>query len=98
MPDEFKPHTYYLTRSSNSNGELSAMIDVWYRRPVGPRRLAFNRGRTWLPSDPPDGIDWKDDIGYYGAYSVQYCLAAFKTVPETDGECIVCETMQKVEN
>ena len=87
---------YYLTRDTNSLGQLSALVGVWYRRPIR-RRLSFDKGYTWIPSDPDgttDPPDWVEyDTGYYGDFTVDYCRKVFGTVPDTDRETVVCEQM-----
>lgn len=85
--------TYFLTRDTNASGELSLVIDVWWRRPIR-HRVTHRSGNVWLPSRSPDArpSDGTADIGYLGAYSVDQVKQWFKTVPDTDMECIRCDT------
>lgn len=89
--------TYYLTRDTNSSGELCPLIGVWYRKPIR-RKLSFDKGYAWIPSDPPkdmlppEGIAF--DTGYYGEYTTTHCMRVFGTIPDTDLEVIVCEQVR----
>ena len=88
------PATYYLTRDTNCQGELSTVVDVWYRKPMRCKITIDNGGYTWLPSVAPgeDRHEVPRDLGYYGNFTLAQCVLWFRTIPETDIECIKVET------
>lgn len=71
--------TYWISRSSNSNGGLACNVDVWYRKPVRCK-LRFPTGHAWMPSHCDD----TSDLGLYGSYTLDDAIRMFKTIPDTD--------------
>lgn len=79
-----KTVTYYLTRDSNCNGDLSPAINVWYLKPMRFKLPKFDKGYVWGPLHA-------EHLGLYGAYTVERARLAFKTIPDTDLELVKCE-------
>lgn len=80
------PEFVYLTRDSDDwTGELSDVVEVWADRPV-ISRAELSDGR------PAPGCGWfpptQDSEGLLGRYSLASARHHFRTVPETDHECV----------
>lgn len=67
----------WLTRDSDTDdGGLSPVIDVWSSR---PERTHDELGAYWLADT---------DAQHLGHYKIESARARFKTIPDTDLECI----------
>lgn len=82
---------YWVTRDSDVEGNLSDHVDVWTARPTR-RALTVTHGAYWIAEDRPDESDAL--AAHYGHYSAKVIQEGWKhTIPETDRECIRCETV-----
>lgn len=79
-----KVHTYYLSRDTNCQGELSPAVNVWYIKPIRRKLPKFDKGYVWGP-------EVADRLGLYGAYTMEAAEKAFGVRPDTDLELIKCE-------
>lgn len=79
------PEFVYLTRDSkDETGELSKIVEVWAERPSGSRGEledgSQGLGMLWLSTGDADGL--------LGRYTLAAAEKFFRTIPETDHECI----------
>lgn len=81
------PEFVRLTRDSDDwTGELSDVVEVWAESPVMSRAEMSDGspapGVCWMPrSSEADGV--------LGRYSLEAARKFFRTVPDSDRECVV---------
>lgn len=79
------PVTYWCTRDSDENDQLSPYVDVWMKKPTR-WRLTMTGGAVWLGED---GLV----TTRHSRAPVDAVRAWGHTVPETDRECLCVNTM-----
>ena len=86
---------YWLTRDSNQAGELSPVVDVWFRKPI--RARLRKDGNVWLPSDAPKQLPGvARDLGYAGPYTIAAVTKWFSVVPDDDLQVIRIEQRETI--
>ncbi len=71
---------YFVTRDSH-NGVLSNICDLWSG--IRPRRENQDGAVLWVPKS--------SNANYLGEHAIKDIVRWFRTVPDTDLECIVIE-------
>ena len=84
MSELAKPaRVYWVTRDSDTDGSLSASVDVWDERPTR-HRADYGQGAFWL--------DANQSLGQrYGNFPYDAVAAWGHAMPDTDRECIRVE-------
>lgn len=83
--------TYWVTRDSDANGNLSDHVDIWTSQPTR-RTLSPTGGAYWIVEDRPDEAErLAAHYGHYSAATIQKTWG--HTIPDTDRECIRRETV-----
>ena len=69
----------WLTRDTWPDGSLAVMIDVWTEQPK--RWPSYGGGCVWLSM-------YSSLRGHKESMGVEEAIARFRTIPETDLECV----------